>query len=165
MSAASASMNEDVKTMLMDAIAAVQVASASAHETTRKVEEEANHPELKQLLRQGSAISATWRDRLARAAEQAGGGQAAPSSNPILDAIQQVGGKIIHAATDPAARDLGVIASGQLALHYYISAFGTMAAYAELLGLREVAQSLHQCLEEAKQGDERYTELAAKIGK
>ena len=66
-------------------------------------------------------------------------------------------------ATDPVARDLGIIASGQLALHYYISAFGTMAAYAKMLGMTEVAQSIHECLEEAKRGDERYTELAATI--
>ena len=45
--------------------------------------------------------------------------------SPIIDAIQQVGGKIIHKATGPIARDLGIIASGQLAWHYYIAAFGT----------------------------------------
>ena len=164
MAMAAESANQDVTVMLRDAIVAVEAASASGREATSKIEEQANHPELKELMRQGSKYSETWRERLAAAAEKVGGRSPAVDGNPIIDAIQQVGGKIIQQAKDPVARDLGIIASGQLALHYYISAFGTMAAYAKMLGLTEVAQSLHECLEEAKRGDERYTEFAEKIG-
>lgn len=158
------SANEDVKVMLRDAVTAVQAASASGREATSKIEEMATHPELKEALRQGSKYSETWRERLAQAAQTIGAAGQPEGGNPIIDAIQQVGGKIMHKATDPTARDLGIIASGQLALHYYIAAFGTMSAYANLLGMQEVAQSIHQCLDEAKRGDERYTELASKIG-
>ena len=153
----------DVKTMLLDAIVAVQAASASGKSATAKIEEQANDPALKELLRQGTKHAESWRERLAAASQKLGGAEAAVDSNPIVDAIQQVGGKIISKATDPIARDLGIVASGQLALHYYISAFGTMAAYAKMLGMEEVAQSLHTCLDEAKKGDERYTEIAEKI--
>ena len=157
------SENQDIKTMLQDAITAVQAASASGREATQKIEAQANHPELKEMMRQGSKHSEAWAQRLSQAAQQAGAGLGDGQGNPIIDAIQQVGGKIIGTATDPVARDLGIIASGQLALHYYIAAFGTMAAYANLLGMGDVAQSIHQCLEEARRGDERYTELAGKI--
>ena len=157
------SASEDVRVMLQDAIMGVQAASASAQEVTSKIEEMATHPELKEALQHGSHFSKKWRERLEQAAKSAGGNGAMTAGNPIIDAIQQVGGKIMQKATDPVARDLGIIASGQLALHYYISAFGTMAAYAKMLGMQEVAQSIHECLEEAKQGDERYTELASKI--
>ncbi len=158
------SAKQDVTTMLQDALVAVQAASASAREATGKVVEQATHPELKEVLQQGSKYAEAWRERLAAAAGQVGGGQSATPGNPILDAIQQVGGKIIHKAADPTARDLGIIASGQLALHYYIAAFGTMAAYADMLGMPDVARSIHDCLREAKLGDERYTELATKLG-
>lgn len=159
------SANEDVKVMLRDAVMAVQAASASGREATSKIEGLATHPELKEALRQGSHYSETWRERLAQAAQTIGGaGQPVEGGNPIIDAIQQVGGKIMQKATDPTARDLGIIASGQLALHYYIAAFGTMSAYANLLGMQEVGEAIHQCLDEAKRGDERYTELASKIG-
>ena len=155
--------HDDITTMLQDAITAVQAASSAGRAATQKIEAQANHPELKEMMRQGSQHSEQWAQRLGRAAEQAGAGQGAEPSNPIIDAIQQVGGKIITKATDPVARDLGIIASGQLALHYYIAAFGTMAAYAKLLGMQEVAQTIHQCLDEARRGDERYTQLAGKI--
>ena len=157
--------NGDVKAMLLDAVVAVQAASASGKHATSKIEEQASDPALKTLLQQGSRHAQGWQERLSTASRTLGGTQAGAEGNPIIDAIQQVGGKIIGSTTDPAARDLGIIASGQLALHYYIAAFGTMAAYARMLGMEDVAQSLHACLDEAKQGDEWYTELAGKIAK
>ena len=159
------SASGDVRTMLLDAIVAVQAASASGKSATVKIEEQASDPALKDLLRQGSRHAEEWRERLSAASQMLGGTQAAAEGNPIIDAIQQVGGKIISKATDATARDLGIIASGQLALHYYIAAFGTMAAYAQMLGMDEVAQPLHACLDEAKRGDARYTELADRLGK
>ena len=158
------SANEDVKTMLRDAIMGGQAACASAAETTKKVAEMAANPELKEAVQQGSKFTSEWHERMGKAASMVGGGQQM-AGNPIMEAIEQVGGKIMREAKDPVARDLGIIATGQLALHYYISAFGTMAAYAKMLGMQDVAQSIHQCGQEAKQGDERYTELAAKIAK
>ncbi len=155
----------DVKTMLQDAISAVQAASMSGKDVTVKIQEQASDSALKELLQHGSKHAETWQERLAAASQKMGAAPVATQSNPIIDAIQQVGGKIIGKATDSTARDLGIIASGQLALHYYIAAFGTMASYAQMLGMEEVAKSLHTCLQEAKQGDERYTELAGKIGK
>lgn len=156
---------QDVTIMLQDAIMAMQAASASGREATSRIAEQANHPELKELLRDGARHSETWRERLSQAAGEVGASQSATGGNPVIDAIQQVGGKIIQKAEDPTARDLGIIASGQLAAHYYIAAFGTMAEYAKMLGMPGVAKTIHHCLQEAKQGDERYTELAARIGK
>ena len=159
------SASGDVKTMLQDAIMAVQAASASGKAATVKIEEQATDPALKELLQQGSKHAASWEERLSTASRQLGGAQPGAQDNPIVDAIQHVGGKIIGKATDATARDLGIIASGQLALHYYIAAFGTMAAYAKMLGMEEVAQSLHTCLQEARKGDELYTELPGKVSK
>ena len=117
----------DIEIMLQDAIAAMLAASASGSEATLKIEQQASDTDLKDMLRQGSRHAETWRERLSAANEKLGGGQTPTGSNPIIDALQQVGGKIIGKAADPAARDLGIIASGQLVVHYYIAAFGTMA--------------------------------------
>ncbi len=159
------SASADVKTMLQDALVAVQAAGASGEHATLKIQEQASDSALKELLLQGSKHAEAWQQRLSEASKKVGGTQAETQGNPIIDAIQQVGGKIIGKATDATARDLGIVASGQLALHYYIAAFGTMAAYAKMLGMEDVARSLHTCLQEAKQGDERYSEIADKIGK
>ena len=71
--------------------------------------------------------------------------------------------KIRQAAPTDEVRDLGIIAAGQLALHYWIAAFGTMAAYADQAGLGRVKQAMGQSLEEAKQADEAHSQLAAQI--
>ena len=66
-------------------------------------------------------------------------------------------------ATDDDACDLGIIAAGQLALHYWIGSFGTQKSYAEAVGLTEAANNMQNCVEEAKAADEKYTTIAEQI--
>ena len=56
-----------------------------------------------------------------------------------------------------------MIANGQLALHYWVAAFGTMANYAKQLGMSDVAQDMKTCADEAKQADEQHTALAERL--
>ena len=57
-------------------------------------------------------------------------------------------------------RDAGLIASAQKLEHYQIAAYGTVAALAGELDLRDDQQMLHESLEEEKQADLRLTKLA-----
>jgi ferritin-like metal-binding protein YciE len=54
-------------------------------------------------------------------------------------------------------RDAGFIASAQKLEHYEIAAYGTVAALAGQLDLRNDQQMLHESLEEKKQADVRLT--------
>jgi ferritin-like metal-binding protein YciE len=54
----------------------------------------------------------------------------------------------------------GLIASAQKLEHYEIAAYGTVAALAGQLDLRDDQQTLHESLEEEKQADLRLTKLA-----
>ena len=56
-------------------------------------------------------------------------------------------------------RDAGLIASAQKLEHYEIAAYGTVAALAGQLDLRDDQQTLHESLEEEKR-DLRLTKLA-----
>ena len=154
---------EDVKSMLQDAIKAVKAASASSQEAARKIEQKAHNPELKTLLQQGSTHAEAWHDRLATAAERLCGAQYTAQNTPAVDAAPPVDGEMINSNSQQTVRDLGIIAGGQLTMHYYIAAFGTMAAYANMLDMPDVAAAIRACLQEAKQSDAQYTELAAKI--
>jgi ferritin-like metal-binding protein YciE len=62
-----------------------------------------------------------------------------------------------------AVRDAGIIAAAQAVEHYEIARYGTLAAWAELLGLDEAAKLLNETLEEEKAADERLTELSETI--
>ena len=66
-------------------------------------------------------------------------------------------------APDDTSRDLGIIANGQLALHYWIAAFGTIRTYAAQIGMEETARAMQACLDEAKEGDTAHTTIAQRI--
>jgi ferritin-like metal-binding protein YciE len=56
-------------------------------------------------------------------------------------------------------RDAGIIAAGQKVEHYEIASYGTLAAYAGILGLDEAKELLAISLEEEKAADEKLTEI------
>ncbi len=56
-------------------------------------------------------------------------------------------------------RDAGIIAAGQKVEHYEIATYGTLAAYAGLLGLQQAQTLLHESLAEEKAADEKLTEV------
>ena len=57
-------------------------------------------------------------------------------------------------------RDAALIASAQKLEHYEIAAYGTAAALAGQLNLRDDQKALHQTLEEEKKADAALTQLA-----
>jgi ferritin-like metal-binding protein YciE len=57
-------------------------------------------------------------------------------------------------------RDAAIIAAAQKVEHYEIAAYGTLCAYAKVLGLKEVAELLQKTLDEEKEADETLTEIA-----
>jgi ferritin-like metal-binding protein YciE len=99
--------------------------------------------------------------RIDRALQEAGG--SGEQKNPVLEGLYEVSRQIRQQAPDDTSRDLGIIANGQLALHYWIAAFGTIRTYASQLGMSETAEAMQTSLDEAKQGDEQHTEIAKRI--
>jgi ferritin-like metal-binding protein YciE len=56
--------------------------------------------------------------------------------------------------------DATLISSAQKIEHYEIASYGTLATWADLLGLNEVAELLRETLDEEKTADETLTEIA-----
>src|SRR4030095_11800927 len=54
-----------------------------------------------------------------------------------------------------------LIAGGQRAEHYEMAAYGTLIAWAEVMGHTEAAELLQQTLDEEKAADEKLSALAA----
>jgi ferritin-like metal-binding protein YciE len=59
--------------------------------------------------------------------------------------------------------DAGLISAAQRVEHYEIAAYGTVCAFAELLGRSEDLDLLKETLEEEKQADEKLTQLSETI--
>jgi ferritin-like metal-binding protein YciE len=71
------------------------------------------------------------------------------------------GQEVIEDVDDDAVRDAGLVAAGQAAEHYEIARYGTLAAWAQLLGLDDAVELLNKTLVEEKKADELLTSIAA----
>jgi ferritin-like metal-binding protein YciE len=74
--------------------------------------------------------------------------------------IIEEGSDVLGEDASGAVLDALIIASAQRAEHYEIAAYGTVAAWAEGLGLTDAAELLRETLDEEKAADETLTELA-----
>jgi ferritin-like metal-binding protein YciE len=152
---------EALKQLVKDGLAAQHAGSKVAAKATDDILDDATDSELKTLLQRGNETAQQWQQRIERAIDEAGGVDS--QDNEILEAHYEVSKKIRSQAETDQVRDLGIIASGQLALHYWIASFGTVASYAEAAGLTQTAQELHRSVEDAKQADEQHTALAKRL--
>lgn len=153
--------DQAIKTLIAQGIAAAKAGSKVAEQATAEIQNDARDPDLKSALEEGNRTSKQWKQRIDAAAKEVGGVEEIP--NEILEAHYRVSKKIRQEAKDDQSRDLGIIAAGQLALHYWIAAFGTLKAYAGQVGFTQVEQNMDACVSEAKQADEAHTQIAAKI--
>ena len=155
-------MNEEnLKQLVTQGLLALKAGGRVAAAATDEINGSATDPELKSALEAGNDTAKAWQARVEQAMQEAGA--SGEGENPILEAHYRVSKQIRDAAPDAQVRDLGIIAAGQLALHYWIAAFGTLKAYAGKLGMTQTEQAMSQSVDEAKQADELHTQLAARI--
>lgn len=79
-----------------------------------------------------------------------------------IDGLIAEGKELVRKGGDlpPEVLDVSLIAAAQRVGHYEIAAYGTLAAYAKLLGDRKSAELLDKTLEEEKETDRKLTRLA-----
>lgn len=153
--------HENLRTLVAQGLQALRDGAEVAKAATADVERDARDPGLKAALQAGVRTSEGWAERVERALAEAGGAES--TGNPVLEAHHEVSRRIRQNAPDDLSRDLGIVAAGQLAIHYWIASFGTLRAYASALGMNQTAQEMQASLDEAKQADQQYTELAGKL--
>ena len=74
--------------------------------------------------------------------------------------IVEEGSSVMDEDFDDATMNACLIASGQRAEHYEMAAYGTLVAWARVLGLDDAADLLQQTLDEEKAADEKLSSLA-----
>jgi ferritin-like metal-binding protein YciE len=77
-----------------------------------------------------------------------------------IEGIITEGGEVMDENYVRATMDACLIASGQRAEHYEIAAYGTLIAWAKLMGHAAAVDLLQQTLDEEKAADEKLTSLA-----
>jgi ferritin-like metal-binding protein YciE len=77
-----------------------------------------------------------------------------------MEGIVAEGAEMIEEEADAEIKDAGLIAAAQRVEHYEMAGYGTVRAYAELLGDQEGAKLLQTTLEEERQTDQKLSKLA-----
>jgi len=77
--------------------------------------------------------------------------------------LLEEGQEILETDADPLVKDAAVIASAQKVEHYEIAGYGCLRAWCEILGYEEAARLIEQTLDEEKEADHVFTEIAASI--
>ena len=153
--------NQELKTLVAQGLQALKSGGGVAKAATADIQNDVSHPDLKAAMQEGNRTSEQWAQRIQQAMAETGGAE--DTGNPVLEAHFEVSKKIRQKAPDAMTRDLGIIAAGQLALHYWIASFGTLGNYAAKVGMTQTAQNMRTSLEEAKQADQQLTGLAEKM--
>jgi ferritin-like metal-binding protein YciE len=79
-----------------------------------------------------------------------------PAIDGILDEAKELMGEI----KDPDTRDAAMIAAAQAVEHYEITRYGTLVAWADLLGLNAASKVLDKTLKEEHAADSKLTKIA-----
>ncbi len=91
--------------------------------------------------------------------EMAGADSASPCPG-MHGLVQEATQHALESDLSPKLRDLEMIAQYQRMSHYGLAGFGTVAAYAEALGMTEQAKQLKSIVSEIYQSDEYSSSLA-----
>jgi ferritin-like metal-binding protein YciE len=79
---------------------------------------------------------------------------------PAIDGIIEEANEVAGDVADKAVLDAALINAGQAAEHYEIARYGSLIAWAKLLGRNDCASILQRTLEEEKAADKKLTQLA-----
>ena len=127
-----------------------KLAKASSHARLRQSFEE----HLRQTSEQVSRLEQIF-DTLG---EKAGGKKCVGMEGLVKEGVETMQEKYGDTVMDAA-----IIAAAQRVEHYEIAAYGTVRAFAELLGESNHVPLIDQTLEEEKQADEQLTRLAEQL--
>jgi ferritin-like metal-binding protein YciE len=135
-----------------------------------RMAEAASHPSLKNILMHHRDETQVQRQRLESILQKHGANPRAHTDQAIqalvfytdqaMQALVNETEMMLAMLEGNDLRDAGLIASAQKLEHYQIAAYGTVAALAGELDLRDDQQMLHESLEEEKQADLRLTKVA-----
>ena len=151
--------NAAYKDWYVQGLQALKSASDQGKEAASDTMKVVTSPELKKLVEASSKMDEQHAEHIASLLKKTGG-NAAGMPNKIMEGIRAGNRQVVDSSKDAEVRDASVIAAAQIAMHYYIASYGTLAATAKHLGMNDDAKVLKQLVDETKQNDERFSQLA-----
>lgn len=124
-----------------------------------KMSKNATAEELKTAIDEHIAVTEEQVSRLEQVFE-ALGKKAQGKKCDGMEGLIKEGESMLEESEEGVVRDAGIIAASQKIEHYEIATYGTLYAWANTLGLAEVAALLEETLNEEKEADVLLTQIA-----
>jgi ferritin-like metal-binding protein YciE len=80
-----------------------------------------------------------------------------------MKGVLEEGAEVVQEIEKGPLRDAGLIAAAQRVEHYEIAGYGSVRAFAQLLGNADIVELLEQTLDEEKAADEKLTKISASV--
>ncbi len=151
-------INKDYEKMYIEGLQMMVTAADTSEKSSAGYADKVTSPELKAMVADGSKIARKQADTIKELLSKAGD-QPGLKPNKVMGGIIEAVKDSVEAVENPAARDAAIVATLQVALHYYIAAYGTLASTAKHLGPQEEARTIAEINQHMKQKDEEYTLL------
>jgi len=115
--------------------------------------------ELKEALQDHLEVT---KNQISRLEEIFGILEQKPKSHPCngMKGLLEEGDEIVQEDADEPMKDAAIIGAAQKVEHYEIAAYGTLRAYADILGNAQISALLAQTLEEEEEADRKLTEIS-----
>jgi len=148
-----------LRKLMEDQLADIYYAEKQVLKALPKMAKNASNEELRAAFTEHASETQTQIERLEQVFE-AMDMPAKGKKCPAIDGILEEGKEIMDDFSDDAALDAGLVAAAQKVEHYEIASYGSMVAWAELLGLEDVVSLLNETLEEEKASDEKLSAIS-----
>ncbi len=124
-----------------------------------KMAKKATNSELVAAIDDHLAVTETHVERLEQVFSEIGETATSKKCEAMAGLIEEAE-EIMKEQKDDVVRDAAIIAAAQKVEHYEIASYGTLVAFAEILGESSSAKLLEQTLNEEKEADKTLTEIA-----
>lgn len=145
--------------LLVDELRDLYNAEKQLTKALPKLARKVKSPELRDLLETHLDETEQQIGRLEEAFEMLGERPRGKHCDGMAGIVEE-GNALLQEDFDDAVLDAGIIAGAQRAEHYEIAAYGSVMAWAKVLGHRDIAALLDQTLEEEKAADKKLSTLA-----
>jgi ferritin-like metal-binding protein YciE len=150
---------EDLRALFEDELKDIYWAEKALTKALPKMAKNATSEELVNALNEHLVVTKEQVSRLEQVFELLGKKAQAKKCEAMAGLIKE-GEGIMEDTTPGAVRDAGIISAGQKVEHYEIASYGTLVAFANLLGETKAAAILQKTLAEEKDADSTLTQIA-----
>lgn len=151
--------SKELDALFLEALKDIYYAERKILRALPKMARAAQSEQLKAAFQQHREETEVQKERLDQVFEMLGR-RPQGKTCPAIDGIIEEGEEVMDTFKGTPALDAGLVAAAQAVEHYEMARYGTLCAWAKVLGMDDAVTVLSQTLEEEKKTDQTLNQLA-----